>query len=106
MNKQSEPFRQILKTVAASDDTNFVIDERNGRTLTPLTLAVLLDALEFVKDLLNYKADPTIPNEEGDCPLHFAAKYNNIECARYLLASVPTSSAFINQSNYSGEYEG
>jgi len=65
-------------------------------------MAVLLNAETYVEQLLDSKADITIPNLEGDSPIHIAVKANHVNCLKLLLCSNSSYEA-INGFNYSSK---
>jgi len=64
------------------------INARNANGETALNLETMRNCdLQVVKLLLQYKADPTIPNIFGQTPLHNAVFKGNYEMAQLLLNS-------------------
>jgi ankyrin repeat protein len=88
-----------LETLSAFPDTVGVVNEKNTQSLTPLHLAVLAKRHDFVVELLEHNADISIQNVDGDTPLHFAIRDNDIVCVKLMLQS-STASAAINKFNY------
>ncbi|CAG7693776.1 unnamed protein product [Allacma fusca] len=99
-NKQREPFIKILNIMTSSPDIMCALNEQNINNQTPVSLAVSMDCPDFVQELIERKVDLSIPNLEGDTPLHLAVKDNNIPCLRALLRAEKIDSV-INRFNYS-----
>ena len=102
-NKQPEPFIKILNIMTSSADISSAINEQNMQNQTPLALAVCMDCADFVQELAHRDADLTVPNADGDTPVHLAVKQNNLTCLKALLQSNNIHSA-INRFNYSSEF--
>ena len=54
---------------------------------TPLYMAVYEDFADMVGVLLAHGADPSGPADNGATPLHVAARFNRVACAKRLLAA-------------------
>lgn len=76
-----------------------MINEPNTSLLTPIHLAVLVNRMDFVTELLRHNVDISMQNGEGDTPLHLAVKGNDVPLVKLLLQA-PSAAAAINKFNY------
>lgn len=64
------------------------IDAKNSITgLTPLAVAVISNNLPMIQFLVDNNADVNIQDNDGNTPLHLAAKYKNKEAGKIIIAS-------------------
>jgi ankyrin repeat protein len=83
------------------------INKPNKEGITPLSAAVQANQLDIVELLLEYKADPTIPDKYNQTPLIIAAKssYNhdyNPQVCQAIVQLLLASSADLNAQDMSG----
>lgn len=55
-----------------------LINKRNGEMKTPLCIASEKGLMDVIPILMNAQADPNLPDNQNNLPLHFATKNNHI----------------------------
>ena len=86
-------YLSILEVLLAhGGDPNRLFDNERGIEVTPLQYAAERGDLDAVKVLLQAKANPNVPGERGDTPLHGA-----VDGAKYALRQygAPPTSTFV-----------
>lgn len=71
----------IKRLIADGKDVN----QKDGRGITPLGVAVGFNRVEAVKELLSSGADVNLTDNQGNTVLHYAAGYGRVEAAEMLL---------------------
>lgn len=72
---------EIKKFIADGKDVN----QKDGRGITPLGVAVGFNRVDAVKELLSSGADVSLTDKQGNTVLHYAAGYGRVEAAELLL---------------------
>lgn len=79
-------FSEIKDMAPFMDCTDVGVHTRGFQGETPLKIAVVRDDVQTVTDLLEAGADPNLPSEDEQTPLHHAASHGHLEIIRLLLA--------------------
>lgn len=76
---------QLINSYYRSNTLKAFLDQKNHQGFTPLHLAVVNDHLLIVQRLIKNLADPFLPDQNGNFPIHTAAAMGNIPLAEKLI---------------------
>jgi len=109
----------VTALIRIAPDPTF-LDIQNNEMYAPLHIAVLVNQAAMVRKLVIAGAATDIRDQEGNTPLHLAAKRGHLGCAKELLRSISTEelkdspmmanshqhspSSLLNLKNYNGEH--
>ena len=100
----AEGLADVVEALVRMSPTPNHLSLQNNQGYSPLHIAVLQNQPAFVRRLVMAGARMDLPDDEGNNPLHLAARRGYLECAEALLSSTPAPDQLFNQRNNLGQH--
>ncbi|KAK3090506.1 hypothetical protein FSP39_012367 [Pinctada imbricata] len=84
LDEDVETMKKVL-TECPSNTGNIINTKVTGEGLTPLCWACKCGNIDMVQFLLSNGADPKLPSTDDSYPVHFACRFEQIDCLRLLI---------------------